>query len=110
MNDAIVMLEGPDQRAAEISAFKSEFLRYASQPDLSQPCPIGRLVTWELHGGPRREAIWETVNDAIADKPDFMRRAVEFICAQARFNPEANAARELLSDMAEHWAELRCDL
>jgi hypothetical protein len=106
MNDAIVMLEGPDQRAQELDAFKSEFLRYASQPDLSQPCPIGRLVTWEM-GETRRELIWETVNDAIADKADFMRRTVEILCDLAKWH---EPSQTLLSDMAEHWAELRCDL
>jgi hypothetical protein len=107
MNDALVMLDGPEARAQEIEAFKSEFLRYAAMPDLSQPCPVGRLVTWEQPCEPRRELIWETVNDAIADKPDFMRRAVEILCDLAKWHEPSQA---LLSDMAEHWAELRCDL
>jgi hypothetical protein len=105
--NALVLLDGPEQRAAEIEAFKSEFLRYAAMSDLSQPCPVGRLVTWEQPCEPRRELIWETVNDAIADKPDFMRRAVEILCDLAKWH---EPSQTLLSDMAEHWAELRCDL
>jgi type IV secretory pathway VirJ component len=109
MNDAIVMLEGPDQRAQEIECFKAEFLRYAAMPDLSQPCPVGRLVGtggW-LAATMRREAIWETVADAMSEKDDFTRRAMVYLCKQAAWDKDAKA---LLSDMAEHWAELRCDL
>jgi hypothetical protein len=105
MNDAIVMLEGPDQRAAEISAFKSEFLRYAAMPDLSQPCPVGRLMT-DYDGRKMRQYTWQVVADAMSEQNDFTRRAVVFLC-QNTYHPDA---AELLSDMAEHWAELRCDL
>jgi hypothetical protein len=106
--DALVMLDGPEARAAEISAFRDEFLRYAAMPDLSQPCPVGRLVSWEL-GGPRREQIWEMVADAM-ERPDFTRRAMELLCKVANGWYASAEASELLSDMAEHWAELRCDL
>jgi hypothetical protein len=110
MNDAIVMMEGPDQRAAEIDAFKAEFLRYAAMPDLSQPCPVGRLIGDRGRVGLAREPIWHVVGDAMVDKADFTRRAMELLCglAQSRYEPAKAAA--LLSDMAEHWAELRCDL
>jgi hypothetical protein len=108
MNDALVMLDGPEARAAEISAFRDEFLRYAAMPDLSQPCLIGRVVCddW-MQSTTRREVIWETVADAMADKEGFTRRAVEYLCKQAAWDKDAKA---LLSDMASHWAELRCDL
>jgi hypothetical protein len=107
--DSLVMLDGPEARAAEISAFRDEFLRYAAMPDLSQPCPVGRLV-----GAPgwtsrdmRRSTIWETVAEAMSDKDEFTRRAMVYLCKQAAWDKDAKA---LLSDMAEHWAELRCDL
>jgi hypothetical protein len=103
--DALVMLDGPDQRAAEIEAFKAEFLRYAAMPDLSQPCPVGRLIT-SFDGWKLRQHTWQVVADTLTDKDDFMRRAVVFLC-QNTYHPDAAA---LLSDMAEHWAELRCDL
>jgi hypothetical protein len=109
MNDALVMLDGPEARAAEISAFRDEFLRYAAMPDLTAPCPVGRLigtVGWPS-GTIRRAAIWEVVADPLSDKDDFTRRAVEYLCKQAAWDKDAKA---LLSDMAEHWAELRCDL
>jgi hypothetical protein len=107
MNDAIVMLEGPDQRAQELDAFKSEFLRYASQPDLSQPCLVGRLMT-DFNGGKLRQHTWQVVADAMTERDEFMRRAIKFLCEQARYGD--TTASRLLSDMAEHWAELRCDL
>jgi hypothetical protein len=103
---ALVMLDGPEARAVEIDCFKSEFLRYAAMPDLSQPCPVGRLVTWEM-GGPRRERIYEMVADAMSEKEDFTRRAMEYLCSVAAWDKDA---KTLLSDMAQHWAELRCDL
>jgi hypothetical protein len=109
MNDALVMLDGPETRAAEINAFRDEFLRYAAMQDLSQPCLIGRVVCddW-MTSTTRREAVWETVADAMSEKPDFTHRAMRLLCGYARFGDAQAAA--LLSDMAEHWAELRCDL
>jgi hypothetical protein len=104
MNDAIVMLEGPDQRAAETDAFKREFLRYAEMDVLSQPCPVGRL------SGGRRQTISEVVFDAMTEKQEFESRAVALLCRLAKGHYEVHQAGELLSDMAEHWAELRCDL
>jgi hypothetical protein len=103
--NAIVMLEGPDQRAQEMDAFTREFLRYAAMDDLSQPCPVGRLI-----GAPdkAREPIWHVVADAMIDKADFTHRAMRLLCGYAKFGDPKAAA--LLSDMAEHWAELRCDL
>lgn len=105
----IVMLDGPETRAAEIEAFRTEFLRYAAMPDLSQPCPVGRLVaanSW-MDADKRREAIWEIVADAMSEKDDFTRRAMEILCEYGRFDAKARA---LLVDMAQHWAEQRSEL
>lgn len=107
--DSIVMLEGPDTRAAEIEAFKAEFLRYASMVDLSQPCPVGVLMT-NRNGDKVRPAIWQVVADAMDDKDDFTRQAMELLCCVAQGYYVSTEAKALLSDMAEHWAELRCDL
>jgi hypothetical protein len=104
--DALVMLDGPDQRAAEIDAFKAEFLRYAAMPDLSRPCPVGRLIPGNRNQLARQTS-WEVVADAMSDKDAFTRRAVEILCELAKWHEPSQA---LLSDMAEHWAELRCDL
>jgi hypothetical protein len=106
MNDAIVMLEGPDQRAAEIDCFKAEFLRYAAMPDLSQPCPVGRLMT-DYDGRKMRQYTWQVVADASAEKDEFVRRSIEILCDLAKWH---EPSQTLLNDMAEHWAELRCDL
>jgi hypothetical protein len=107
--DAIVMLDGPYTRAAETDAFKREFLRYAEMADLSQPCPVGRLVPNARHEM-ARQTVAEVVFDAMTEKREFERRAVEILCDLANGAIRPSDARELLSDMAEHWAELRCDL
>jgi hypothetical protein len=106
MNDALVMLDGPEARAAEISAFRGEFLRYAAMPDLTAPCPVGRRFPNARHDLVR-QTHWQVVADAMSDKDDFTRRAVEILCDLAKWHEPSQA---LLSDMAEHWAELRCDL
>lgn len=107
--DSIVMLEGPDTRAAEIEAFRAEFLRYAAMPDLSVPCPVGKLKR-QFDGTNLRQTIWQVVADAMDDKPEFTRRAMELLCRLSKGHYEPPQAIELLDDMAEHWAELRCDL
>jgi hypothetical protein len=102
--NAIVMLEGPYTRDAEIEAFKREFLRYAEMPDIYQPCPVGRLTV------NRRQTVAEVVFDAMTESRDFESRAMELLCKMANGWYVTTEAAALLSDMAEHWAELRCDL
>jgi hypothetical protein len=109
MNE-LVMLDGPETRAAEIEAFKAEFLRYAAMPDLSRPCPVGQLTGDRMRGDLARQQIWQVVADAMSDKDSFTRRAVVILCNVAVDMRQEQAAKELLNDMAEHWADLRCDL
>lgn len=105
----IVMLDGPETRAAEIEAFRTEFLRYAAMPDLSVPCPVGKLTT-SCYGTKSRQFVWEVIADAMDDKPEFTRRAVELLCLMAQGYWRSKESADLLNDMAEHWAEFRCEL
>lgn len=102
----IVLLDGTEERAAEIEAFKGEFLRYAAMPDLTKPCPLGRLLK-DFNGVKLRQETWQVVDEAMSDRPEFTRRAMELLCELAQYDKRA---RSLLDDMAAHWAELRCDL
>jgi hypothetical protein len=111
MNDAIVMLEGPDQRAAEIDAHKTAFLRYAQMEDLSQPCPAGRM-RHDFRLGPnqmRRQTIAEVIGDDL-DYPAHLNAVVSILCRAAKGENVYTAATELLLKLADGWAELRCDL
>lgn len=105
----IVMLDGPETRAAEIEAFRTEFLRYAEMDNLSQPCPVGKLRQ-DFTGIKFRQTVWQVIADAMTEKDDFTRRAMELLCKSAAGFYCTQEAADLLRDMAEHWAEFRCEL
>jgi hypothetical protein len=112
MNDAIVMLEGPDQRAQEIDALKRDFMRYTQMDDLRQPCPTGRLVGDHRMLGfarRRRQSFAEVIGDDL-DVPENLNAVVSILCRAAKGENVYTAATELLLKLADGWAELRCDL
>jgi hypothetical protein len=80
--------------------------------DLSQPCPIGRLVgDYRLPSGNdhRRETIAEVIADNLA-YDDNMTEAVSLICRAARGENIYTGATDLLLKLANSWAEQRSEL
>ena len=106
--DAIQFLDGPDTRAEEVAIFKREFLRYAAMPDLTQPCPVGRLVM-DFAQQTRRQTVWQVIADEL-DRPDYNRRAVELLCRLAQGHYPTKEAAALLEEMAESWADSRSEM
>jgi hypothetical protein len=104
--NARIELDETACRQNEIDAFRREFLRYAAMDDLSQPCPIGRLMV-DFDGSKLRESVWQVVADAMSEKREFIRRSTEYLCKRASWDADAKA---LLLDLAEHWAEQRSEL
>lgn len=110
MNAPATVTEEQAMRAAEVAAFKSEFLRYAAMEDLNQPCPIGRLTKDSyLESDKRRQTIAEVIFDALDDR-DYVARMVSALCKLAKGFSPCKEAHDLLTEAAASWADARVDV
>jgi hypothetical protein len=100
-------LDEAECRAREVAAFRSEFLRYAAKDDLTQPCPVGRMVHY--YGSSRRETIAEMIGYDM-DCGDNLTEAVRLLCAASKGEDIQAEACNLLVKLADRWAENRSEM
>lgn len=107
--NARTQLDETEARAVEVEAFRREFLRYAAQEDLTQPCPVGRMVGGTYAGtGKRRESIAEMLAYDLEGKA--LAEAVTLLCKASKGEDIQAEACNLLVKLANSWAESRSEL